>query len=117
MAIVGSIAPVLLLFLSSDCLGCRDLWEGTAELRSSLPEDLRLVIVTRGTECEDTGAIAALAPPDTTTVMSSSAYRDYRVGGPPFLVVIVGDNVRTEGVAWGIGETVRATRHALEGES
>ncbi len=48
--------------------------------------------------------------------MSSQAFADYRVGGPPFLVVVAGGEVQTEGVAWGIAETVRATRQAL-GES
>jgi hypothetical protein len=49
--------------------------------------------------------------------MSSSAYDDYRVGGAPFLVVVKANVVRTEGVAWGIAETVRATLQALEGDS
>jgi hypothetical protein len=115
IAVVGSGQPLLLLFLGSDCLGCRDLWDGTDELRRTLPEGLRIVIVTKGPEHEDAGAVAALAPPDTVTVISAQAYRDYRVGGPPFLVVVVGPEVRTEGVAWGIAETVRATRFALEG--
>lgn len=117
VAIVGSDEPVLLLFLSSSCLGCRDLWEGTAELTGSLPEGIRLILVTKGPEKEDADAVAALAPPGTATVMSSKAYRDYQVAGPPFLVVVVGPQVRTEGVAWGITETVRATREALEEES
>jgi hypothetical protein len=46
--------------------------------------------------------------------MSSQAYRDYRVGGPPFLVVVTGHEVVTEGVAWGVEETGRATRQGLE---
>jgi hypothetical protein len=112
--IVGKAEPVLLLFLSAACLGCHDLWEGTEELRRSIPEGVRIVIVAKGPEQEDAGAIRALAPPGTPTVMSSQAYRDYRVGGPPFLVVATGDEVVTEGVAWGIEETGRATRHALE---
>jgi len=112
-----SAEPVLLLFLSADCLGCRDLWEGTAALARALPDDVRRVIVTRGPEREDAGAIAALAPEDVTTVMSSAAYDDYRVAGAPFLVVVAGNEVRTEGVAWGVAETARATRQALEGRS
>jgi hypothetical protein len=56
-----------------------------------------------------------LARPGTEVVMSSEAYADYRVGGPPFLVVIASGEVRTEGVAWGIEETARASRVALAG--
>jgi hypothetical protein len=112
--IVGNVAPALLLFLSAACVGCRDLWDGTEELRRSIPEDVRIVIVAKGPAQEDAGAITALAPAGTPTVMSSQAYRDYRVGGPPFLVVVTADKVVTEGVAWGVEETGRATRHALE---
>jgi hypothetical protein len=111
--IVDSDDPVLLVFVSSSCLGCHDLWEGTAALRMSLPEGVRIVLVTKGPEQEDAAAIAALDPGDTPIVMSAQAYRDYRVGGAPFLVVVAGGEVRTEGVAWGIAETVRATRQAL----
>ena len=112
--IVGRAEPTLLLFLSAGCLGCQDLWDGTDELRRSIPEGVRMVIVAKGPEQEDAGAIAALAPAGTPTVMSSQAYRDYRVGGPPFLVLVTGHAVLTEGVAWGVEETARATRHALE---
>jgi hypothetical protein len=111
--IVGRAEPVLLLFLSAACLGCHDLWDGTEELRRSIPEGVRIVIVAKGPDQEDAGAIIALAPPGTQTVMSSQAYRDYRVGGPPFLVVVTGHEVVTEAVAWGVEETGRATRHAL----
>jgi hypothetical protein len=115
VVIVGSPEPVLLLFLSATCLGCLDLWEGTVELRAAVPGGLRLVIVVKSPGDEDPAAIAALAPPGTEIVMSSQAYRDYRVGGAPFLVVVAGPEVRTEGVAWGVEETGRATREALEG--
>lgn len=115
VGIVDAPDPVLLIFLSSSCQGCRDLWEGTVALRESLPEGVRVVLVTKGPELEDVRAVAALDPVDTLTVMSSQAFRDYRVGGPPFLAVVAAGEVRTEGVAWGIGETVRATRRALGG--
>jgi hypothetical protein len=117
VAIVGATEPVLLLFLSATCLGCLDLWAGTAELRRGLPDRLRIVIVAKGPDDEDPAAIGALAPADTDVVMSSQAYRDYRVGGPPFLVVVAGGEVRTEGVAWGIAETSRAARQALGPDS
>jgi hypothetical protein len=113
VTVLSSADPVLLLFVSSSCLGCLDLWEGTAALRTSLPEGVRIVLVTKGPEHEDAGAIGALDPGDTPIVMSSQAFRDYRVGGPPFFAVVAGGEVRTEGVAWGIPETVRATGQAL----
>ena len=114
VAIVGQDEPVLLLFLSPGCLGCQDLWDGTEELRRSIPEGVRTVIVAKGPDQEDARAVAAVAPLGTRTVMSSQAYRDYRVGGPPFLVLVTGHQVLTEGVAWGVEETARVTRSALE---
>jgi hypothetical protein len=114
--LVGTAAPVLLLlFLSATCLGCHDLWEGTPEVRRALPPGVRIVIVTLDPTHEDATAIAALAPADAETVMSTQAFAAYRVAGPPFMVVVEGDVVRTEGVAWGITETARAARAALEG--
>ena len=46
-------------------------------------------------------------------VMSSAAYRDYRVSGPPFLTVVAADGVRTESVAWGVEQTVQTALQAL----
>ncbi len=117
--IVGSDEPVLLLFLSSTCLGCRDFWEGAGQLGADVP-GVRLVIVTRGPETEDAGAVAELASwaqvagsACVEVVMSPGAYLDYGVSGPPFFAVTVGSEVRTEGVAWGVGETAELVRRSL----
>jgi hypothetical protein len=106
---------VLLLFLSSSCHGCADLWDGTSQLRAELPPDVAVVLVTRGPGQEDAAAIASLAPAggDCVTVMSDGAYEDYRVAGPPFLVLVDGSEVKTEAVAWGVAETARAVLAAL----
>ena len=119
IALVGSAEPVLLLFLSSTCLGCRDFWDGADRLQADMP-GVRVVIVTPGTEKEDAAAVADLAPSTpgsagVDVVMSSGAYLDYRVVGPPFFVVTLGTEVRTEGVAWGVDETAEFVRKALAG--
>jgi hypothetical protein len=111
----GSAAPVLLLFLSAACPGCLDLWHGLDSVRAALPAHVALAVVTPGPERADAGSVAALAPPGYPTVMSSQAFLDYRVAGPPFLVLVAATRVRTEGVAWGVAETVRAARAALDG--
>jgi len=116
--VVEAAAPVLLLFLSAACLGCRDLWEGLHELHGGLGGAARLVVVTRSPGEENPDAIAALAGDAPSTegidlVMSSEAYRDYRVGGPPFLTVASAGGVRTESVAWGVEQTLQAAQHAL----
>ncbi|MGP0032001.1 MAG: hypothetical protein ACLPVF_16035 [Acidimicrobiales bacterium] len=118
VGIVRSAEPVLLVFLSSSCLGCRDFWDGTGELRAALPR-VRVVVVTRGPDEEDAAAVGALAaqmpPGSAEVVMSSAAYADYGVGGPPFFALAIGAEVRTEGVAWGVGDTADVVRRALTG--
>ena len=116
--VMGAAVPVLLLFLSAACLGCRDLWEGLAELHAGLAGAARLAVVTRSAGDEDPAAIAALTagvPPalGVTVVMSSPAFAHYRVAGPPFLVLAGADAVRTESVAWGLAQTLRAALSAL----
>jgi hypothetical protein len=113
--ILGAPDPVLLLFLSVDCLGCLDLWQGLDEVRGLLPAGVGLVVVTRDPGSEDPRVVAELGRSESGVplVMSSVAFTDYRVAGPPFLVVVDGQRVRTEGVAWGIEETTRATLAAL----
>jgi hypothetical protein len=116
--VVEAAAPVLLLFLSADCLGCRDLWEGLPALDDGLAGAARLAVVTRDPGEEHPAAIAALAGaaarrPGLTVVMSSAAFRDYRVAGPPFLVVAGAGGVRTESVAWGLDQTLRIALGAL----
>ena len=61
VGIVASGEPVFLLFLSSSCQGCRDLWEGVDELRHALGPRVRVVVVTRGPEQEDAAMVARLA--------------------------------------------------------
>ena len=120
--VVEAAAPALLLFLSAACLGCRDLWEGLRDLGTGLAGAARLVVVTRdpgaGPRQESPEAITALAGAAPLVdgidlVMSSGAYRDYRVTGPPFLTVVAPDGVRTESVAWGLEQTLRTALQAL----
>ena len=116
--VVEAAAPVLLLFLSAACLGCRDLWEGLRALHAGLAGAARLVVVTRSPGEESPEAITALAgdalaTPGLELVMSTGAYRDYRVGGPPFLTVAGADRVRTESVAWGVEQTLQTALQAL----
>ncbi len=116
--VVEAAAPVLLLFLSAACFGCRDLWEGLPELHAGLAGAARLVVVTRSPGEESPQAITALAGDAPArwgidVVMSSDAFRDYRVGGPPFLSLAASDGVRTESVAWGLEQTLQTALDAL----
>ena len=93
-----------------------------ATLGAGLAGAARLVVVTRdpgqGPSEESPEAITALAGDAPLVdgidlVMSSGAYRDYRVTGPPFLAVAAADGVRTEGVAWGLEQTLQTALKAL----
>ncbi|HEY1445331.1 MAG TPA: hypothetical protein VGF51_10555 [Acidimicrobiales bacterium] len=119
--VVGATAPVLLLFLSADCIGCQDLWAGLSELRAGLGRDARLAVVTKAPPAEDPTAIVALAADDkghlrAPVVMSETAFTDYRAAAP-FLTLAAPAAVLVEGVAWGVGDTVRTARAALAGPS
>jgi hypothetical protein len=109
--------PILLLFLSSNCQGCLDLWQGLDEVQRLVAPALEVAVVTRGVDVEDAASIGELGRSQggIPVVMSSAAFGDYVVAGPPFLVVVDGSAVRTEGVAWGIAETTRAALAALGG--
>ena len=116
--VLGSAAPVLLLFLSAGCTGCRDLWEGLAALRDGLGPRARLAVITKGEEAEDAAALRALVgvdgpPAGVAVVLSSTAWSHYRVAGPPFMALADAQRVRMEGVAWGLDETLRAALIAV----
>jgi thiol-disulfide isomerase/thioredoxin len=117
LSILERTEPILLLFLSSSCHGCLDLWEGLDEIVALVSPRLDLAVVTRGEEREDVAAVAELgrSASGVPIIMSSPAFADYAVAGPPFLVVVDGTRVRTEGVAWGIAETTRAALASLSG--
>jgi hypothetical protein len=115
--VVDTAAPALLLFLSVDCLGCRDLWCGLGDLQAGLGTRARLVVVTKSPGDEDAAAVAALAGDapgshGVDVVMSTPAFGHYRAAAP-FLVLAAPDAVFTEGVAWGVDETLRAALAAL----
>lgn len=118
----------LLLFLSSDCHGCRPMWEALTDPASlGLSTDEVVVAVTREPPSEDVVALKALVPEGATCIMSTSAWDAYRVHGPPFFVLVAGcgtadpatARVATEGVAWAIeqigAEVSRARRAFGEG--
>ncbi len=116
--VMEAAAPVVLLFLSAACLGCRDLWEGLPALEVGLGGAARLAAVTRRPGEEDAPGIEALvsgAPTGVEVVMSSQAFGDYRVSGPPFLVVVTSRAVLTESVAWGVEQTLGIALRALGG--
>jgi len=101
VAVGGSTEPALLAFLSSGCGTCRDFWQaiGRGETISLRGRDARVVAVTRGLDSESPAAVAEMAGPSLTTVMSTEAFEDYGVPAAPYFVLIDGDQVVGEGTA------------------
>lgn len=97
--VAGTRHDTVLAFLSSGCTTCRAFWD---ELRDTVaPRGTRLVIVTKGEEAESRVAVADVAPPDVTVVMSTGAWVDYEVPGSPYVVHVDGRSGRVRGEGTG----------------
>ncbi len=93
-------APLLLVFLSTDCQGCDVFWGGFSTPTDAVPpgadqvragaEQVRAVLVVKGQPGGDTDAVATLAAEVTgaTVLVSDRAWTEYRVLGYPYLVVV-----------------------------
>jgi hypothetical protein len=88
--------PTLLAFLTSGCSSCADFWATLGEHR--LPPGIQTLVITHGAERERPARLHELAPAEVPVVMSSQAWRDYRIPGSPYFVLVDGV-VRGEGVA------------------
>jgi len=97
--VAGARHDTVLAFLSSGCTTCQAFWD---QLRDAgVPTGTRLVIVTKGDDAESPVAVADVAPPDVTVVMSSSAWTDYEVPGSPYVVHVDGASGRVRGEGTG----------------
>ena len=100
--VVGTRHRTLLAFLSSGCLTCQAFWTAFAEpARLDLPDDVRLVVVTKDASEESVSALRTLAPPNVSVVMSSGAWTDYSVPGSPYFVLVDGGAGRVTGEGTG----------------
>ncbi|HEV7527214.1 MAG TPA: hypothetical protein VGP92_19825 [Acidimicrobiia bacterium] len=102
VSIVGTRHRTLLAFLSSGCLTCQGFWDAFADAPGlDLPDDIRLVVVTKNGDEESMSALRGLAPSGVPVVMSSAAWTDYRVPGSPYFVLIDGSEGRVRGEGTG----------------
>jgi hypothetical protein len=99
VGVVGVRHRTLLAFLTSGCTTCRAFWTSFATGVDLPAQDIRLVVVTKGTEAESPAAIAELAPGEVPVVMSTDAWEDYGVPVAPYFVLVDGDEVVGEGAA------------------
>jgi len=101
----------LLAFLSTGCTTCADFWRAFGEGAPVAVKDrgvARPIIVTKGVAHEISAAVATLAPPNVTVVMSDDAWRDYAVPASPYFVLI-------DGASGVVGEGSAATFQQLLG--
>jgi hypothetical protein len=103
--VVGVAHRTLLAFLSSGCLTCRTFWDAFGDPDTlQLPDDIRIVVVTKDASEESLHALRELASPDLPVVLSSDAWAAYDVPGSPYFVLADGvtGQVRGEGtgVSW-----------------
>jgi hypothetical protein len=90
LAVTGVAHSTLLAFLSSTCLTCRNFWDAFGDPSLNVPNDARVIVVTRGVEAESPGVVRKLASPLVHTVMSTEAWHDYNVPGAPYFILVDG---------------------------
>jgi hypothetical protein len=114
--VIESKAWHLLMFLSTSCDGCLDLWQGMAAPHQFDLDDVVVTALVRGDDHDDKRRLRELSSA-LELVVSPTAWKNYRVTGPPFFVVVDGwrNKVATEGVAWGMEATVGYLRTATTG--
>ena len=89
----------VVVFLTSSCLACRDVWGALGDGRAS---GLQVAaVVTPDAAMENVRAVRKLAPPAVPVVMSSAAWHAYGVSVSPWVVVVIGGLVVAEGRADG----------------
>jgi len=111
VAVVGTGHFTLLAFLSTGCITCMDFWDAfaTPTNRRVAGDSANLVVLTRGPDAESPSAVAELASPDVTTLMSSEAFDDYSVPVAPYFVLVDGPGARI------VGEGAAASFDQLQG--
>ena len=99
VAVNGVNGLTLLSFLSTGCITCLDFWDAFRDPknRSVGGAAANLVVLTRGPESESPAAVAQLADPELTTLLSSEAFDDYSVPVAPYFVLVDGSQSRIIG--------------------
>lgn len=88
ISLVGGASRTLLAFLSSGCSACERLWR---ERPTDAARDVRLVVVTKGSERESPARLAELALDPKGVVMSQAAWEAFAVPVTPYFVLIDGE--------------------------
>jgi hypothetical protein len=110
----GDLGDLLLLFVSSTCHGCLDLFDAAQDRTAfGLGASDRLALVLAESPSD---ALVTLVG-ESFHVVAPDAWDAYRVTGPPFFSFVLAGSpsVSTEGVAWGVESVVDAIGAARAG--
>ena len=96
VGVAGTGHKTFIAFLGARCRTCTPFWQDAEAAGAALhaTRATKLVLVTRGPEIVDPAVVRRVAPPDRTTVMSSSAWEDYGVRRYPYFVLVDGPSSR-----------------------
>lgn len=99
VAVTGVDHDTVLAFLSTGCATCGAFWDALGDPggAASAGDGTRVVVVTQGPEAESEGAVIELAPAEVPTVMSSTAWTDYRIPASPFFLLVHGPSGQVVG--------------------
>jgi hypothetical protein len=110
--IAGVAHRTVLAFLSSGCLTCRSFWDAFDDVAAlELPDDVRLVVVTKDAAEESVTALEDLAPRGLPVVMSSATWASYDVPGSPYFLLV--DGPRSKVIGEGTGTSWEQVRHLM----
>jgi hypothetical protein len=110
--IAGVTHRTVLAFLSSGCLTCRSFWDAFDDVAAlELPDDVRLVVVTKDAAEESVTALEDLAPRGLPVVMSSATWAAYDVPGSPYFLLV--DGPRSKVIGEGTGTSWEQVRHLM----
>src|SRR5207249_3110276 len=94
------------------CLTCRDFWDAFGDPSLAVPNDARVIVVTRGVEAESPAAVRKLASPLVHTVMSTETWHTYNVPGAPYFILV--DGPRSAVVGEGTAATWERVQALME---
>jgi hypothetical protein len=110
--IAGVAHRTVLAFLSSGCLTCRSFWDAFDDVAAlELPDDVRLVVITKDAAEESVTALEDLAPRGLPVVMSSATWAAYDVPGSPYFLLV--DGPRSKVIGEGTGTSWEQVRHLM----
>lgn len=107
----------LLLFLGLHCDACAPFWTAPASKAALGLHDEDAVELVVRTPRDESGRlelreVVRLVREPADVVVSDDAWATYGVLGPPFFVLVDGESVVTEGVAWSVGQVAADVRRA-----